>query len=523
MLAEKPTERSATMSAIPGGGNLIKMTKSLCPEDLRVIDAGLWEVNGQVLMRKTCPDHGPFEDIYWSDYDEYMRAEGFRDHGTGLLNGREATLGCPNDCGLCQNHNTHTILVIIEITNRCNLRCPICFARAGDLDSDSDLSIEQIRSILEYAQHNNYPLPPRATGNSGGEPTLRDDLPQIIEMERELGFDYILTMTNGLRLAEDIEYFKKLRDAGTWLYLQFDGVNSEPYVKARGRDLWPMKQKVIENARKIGYKKIALIPTLAKGVNDHQVGDIIRYSAENSDVIKFIVFQPVSFAGRIDTAKLKEMRITTSDVMRLAEEQTGGELRKSDFHTIPMNQTMARIMTKGGQHQDFCVHPHCGLITVVDPSKGKLDPIPRYVKNEQFHAKMSRSFNQGKSRPALMLDLAMSLLRFVSPRLWLKAVPVLLMTRGRQSIKSVLTEWLPSRFLTIGIMHFMDPYNFDLDRVNKCALHFGVIDNEGKPRLISFCSMNSIHRMALHGGNGRAQESSLDTVANVHEQTASQP
>ena len=496
----------------------IKRTKSICPEDLRILDAELWESDGQVIMRKSCPDHGSFEDIYWSDYEEYVRAEKFRDHGTGLHQPRESKLGCPLDCGLCQNHQTHTILLIMEITNRCNLRCPVCFARAGEQDHSSDLSIEQIRAILEYTQENNYPLRVRGVGNSGGEPTLRGDLPEIIEMEKELGFDYIVIMTNGLRLAEDLDYFKKLRDLQAWLYLQFDGVTPEPYVEMRGRNVWPLKQKVFENARKIGYNKIALIPTLAKGVNDHQVGDMIRYSAENSDVIKFLVFQPVSFSGRIDRTKLKEMRITNSDVMRLAEEQTGGEIKKSDFFTIPMNQTMAKMATKGGQHQDFCVHPHCGLITVVDHSKGKLDPIPRYVRNEQFHAKMSRAFELNKSRPRIMWTLTTSLIRYVSPRLWLKFLPVLLMTKGRKSIRTVLTEWLPGQWLTIGIMHFMDPYNFDLDRVQNCALHFGVIDKEGKPRLIPFCSMNSIHRSALSDGKGELREASLDVVAKAPEQ-----
>ena len=496
----------------------IKRTKSICPEDLRILDAELWESDGQVIMRKSCPDHGSFEDVYWSDYEEYVRAEKFRDHGTGLHRPRESKLGCPLDCGLCQNHQTHTILLIMELTNRCNLRCPVCFARAGEQDHSSDLSIEQIRAILEYTQENNYPLRVRGVGNSGGEPTLRDDLPEIIEMEKELGFDYIVIMTNGLRLAEDLDYFKKLRDLQAWLYLQFDGVTPEPYVEMRGRNVWPLKQKVFENARKIGYNKIALIPTLAKGVNDHQVGDMIRYSAENSDVIKFLVFQPVSFSGRIDRTKLKEMRITNSDVMRLAEEQTGGEIKKSDFFTIPMNQTMAKMMTKGGQQQDFCVHPHCGLITVVDHSKGKLDPIPRYVRNEQFHAKMSRAFELNKSRPAIMWDLVTSLIRYVSPRLWLKFLPVLLMTKGRKSIRTVLTEWLPGQWLTIGIMHFMDPYNFDLDRTQNCALHFGVIDKEGKPRLIPFCSMNSIHRSALSDGKSELREASLDVVAKAPEQ-----
>jgi uncharacterized radical SAM superfamily Fe-S cluster-containing enzyme len=488
----------------------LKKTKSLCPQDLRVLDAELWEMDDKVMMKKTCPEHGSFEDVYWSDYKEYLRAEQFRDHGIGLYRGRESKEGCPRDCGLCQNHMTHTTLLIIEITNRCNLRCPICFALGGSKNSAGDLSKEQIRSILEYAQEINQPLRVRGVGNSGGEPTLRDDLPEIIQMEKELGYDYILIMTNGLRLAQDIEYFKKIRDSGAWLYLQFDGVTPEPYIKARGLDLWPMKQKVLENARKIGYNKFALIPTVARGINDHQVGDMIRFAAENSDIVKFLVFQPVSFSGRIDTTKLKEMRITNSDVMRLAEEQTGGELKKGDFFTLPMNQVLAKMVTKGGQNQDFCVHPHCGLITIVNNEKGKLIPVPRYINNERLYKNMRKGFELNWSRPRMMWSLITNSILNISPKLWFKLVPKMLTVRNSKSIESMLTDWLPGTWLTIGIMHFMDPYNFDLDRVQNCALHFGVIDNDSKPRLIPFCSMNSIHRLSM---NGKGKLTEVDLIA----------
>ena len=486
----------------------IKKTKSLCPEDLRVIEAELWEINGQVMMKKSCPDHGSFEDIYWSDYKEYLRAEQYRDHGIGLFKGKEPREGCPRDCGLCQNHMTHTTLLIIEITNRCNLKCPICFANADSKNGTGDLSKEQLRSILEYAQEINHPLRVRGVGNSGGEPTLRDDLPEIIQMEKELGYDYVLIMTNGLRLAQDIEYFKKIRDLEAWIYLQFDGVTAEPYIKARGLDLWPMKQKVLENARKIGYNKIALIPTVAKGINDHQVGDMMRFAAENSDIIKFLVFQPVSFSGRIDTTKLKEMRITSSDVTRLAEEQTKGEVKKGDFFSLPMNQTLARVVTKGGQNQDFCVHPHCGLISIVDCEKGKMVPVPRYINNEKLYKQMRRAFENNWSRPRMIWSLISGSLLHVKPKLWFKLMPKILTVRNSKSIQTMLTDWLPGTWLTIGIMHFMDPYNFDLDRVQNCCLHFGVIDKDAKPSLIPFCSMNSIHRASVNG-KGKLTEAEL--------------
>lgn len=489
---------------------LIKKTQSICPECSRVLDAELWQIDERVIIRKSCPDHGSFEDVYWSDYEEYMRACRSRDDGTRLPNSRESKLGCPYDCGLCQKHRTHTTLLIIEVTNRCNLRCPICFAHGGADDYVDEPSKEQIKAILQYTQEINYPLRVRAVGNSGGEPTLREDLLEIIEMEKELGFDYILVMTNGLRLAEDIDYFKKLRDLEVWLYLQFDGVTSEPYIKTRGRNLWSLKQKIIEDARKIGFDRIACVPTLAKGVNDHQVGDIIRYAAQNSDVIKFVIFQPVSFSGRIDLTKLREMRITTSDVMRLCEQQTESEIKKSDFFSLPMNQTLARIVTKGGQHQDFCVHPHCGAITVIDHEKGKLVPVPRFVKNEEYYAKLRRAFELNKSRPKIMWALVTGFMRYVRPKLWIKLSPILL-SKGSKSIRSLLTRWLPRHWLTVAVMHFMDPYNFDLDRVQSCALHFGVLDKESKARLIPFCAMNSIHRDRLSKEKGEPTEADADS------------
>ena len=475
---------------------LLKKTKSICPEDLRVLDAELWEVDGQVLMRKSCPDHGSFEDIYWSDYGEYVRAEKFRDDGKGFLVARESKLGCPLDCGVCQKHRTHTTLLIIDLTNRCNLRCPICFAAAHSVDYVYEPTMEQIRTIIEYAQEMNRPNIVQGIQNSGGEPTVRDDLLDIIKMERELGIDYILLATNGIRLAEDIEYFKKLRDLEVYTYLQFDGVTPEPYKKARGRDLWPLKQKVIENARKIGYDRIALVPTVVKGINDQQVGDIIRYAAQNSDVVRHIVFQPVSFTGRIDRSKLKEMRITTPDVMRLCEEQTNGEIKKGDFFSLPMSETLAKMVTKGGRHREFCVHPHCGVISLVAHEKNKLVPISRFINNEKLYARMRRAFELKKSRPRVMWDMVTGFIMYVSPSFWIRLLPILF-TKSYKSGRVLVDDWMRNKWMTIGIMQFMDPYNFDLDRVQGCCLHYGVPDKDSKARLIPFCAMNNIHRRSI--------------------------
>ena len=476
---------------------LIRKTQSICPEDLKVIDAEIWEINGQVIMKKSCAEHGDYEDIIWRDYQEYERAYKYLDDGKPVLQPRPTKLGCPLDCGICQQHKSHTTLLIIDLTNRCNLRCPVCFSAALADEYIYEPTKEQIRNILEYTQEVNHPVKVRGVQHSGGEPTLRDDLLDIIAMERELGYDYTLLATNGIRLAEDIDYFKKFNDLNVYLYFQFDGVTPEPYIQMRGRDLWPLKQRVMENARKIGFKKIVLVPTLAKGINDHQVGDIIRYAAENCDIVKHVVFQPASFCGRIELSELKEKRITVSDVMALSEEQTNGQIKKSDFFALSMNNTMGKMISKGSNLTvDAAPHPHCGVITMVSVEKGKLVPVPRFIRNEELYDSMKKALATHTSRRRLQLSLVMGFLRYVSPRLWIKLLPIIV-AGNYKSYRHMTEDWLPNNWLTVSTMHFMDPYNFDVDRVQHCCLHYGVLDREQKARLIPFCPMNSIHRPGI--------------------------
>lgn len=475
---------------------LLKKTMSVCPEDLRPLEAELWEIDGRVIMKKTCPEHGSFEDLYWSDYGEYERAGRCRDDGAGMTRPRRTRLDCPQGCGICQRHTTRTTLMILDLTNRCNLKCPICFAAAQTGDRVYEPTVDQLRGIVEYAQRANEPNILQGILNSGGEPTVREDLLDILKMERDLGVDYLVVATNGLRLAADIEYFKALRDLEVYIYLQFDGVTPGPYQQARGRDLWPVKQRVIDNARKIGYDKVILVATIVKGVNDHQVGDMLRFVAANSDVIRHIVYQPVSFSGRIDRTRLKEMRITTPDVMRLFEEQTNGEIRKSDFFTLTMTETLAKMVTRGGRHREFCIHPHCGMVALVSLEKGRLVPISRFIDNDRFYSRMRRSFESGKSRSGIMRDLVAGFVLHVRPGFWLRLLP-LLRTWTRRTGRALMDDWMRQNWVSIGIMQFMDPYNFDVDRVQRCCLHYGVPDRATGARLIPFCAMNNFHRQAV--------------------------
>ncbi len=209
----------------------IKETKSLCPECLKVLPAKIYEDERKVYIRKSCPEHGDFKDLYWGDYDEYERAKKFDYLGTKLTNPQtREERGCPHDCGICTEHKSHTVLAIVDVTNRCNLRCPICFAHAGAAGYLYEPSFEEIRGMFEKLLANE-PVSPPALQFSGGEPTVRDDLPELVRMAKRMGFRHVEVNSNGIKMAESVEYCRELKQAGvSTVYLQFDGVTPEPHI-----------------------------------------------------------------------------------------------------------------------------------------------------------------------------------------------------------------------------------------------------------------------------------------------------
>ncbi|HIE33540.1 MAG TPA: radical SAM protein, partial [Candidatus Altiarchaeales archaeon] len=191
---------------------LLKKTESLCPRCMEKIPARLVDREGKVIIKKNCPEHGDFEDIYWGNTEGYNRVMRYLHEGTSIENPRtKRDKGCPYDCGLCNEHKSHTILGIIDVTNRCNLNCPICFANANSTGLVYEPSLEQIRKMLENLRKNR-PIKSFAFQFSGGEPTIRNDLPEMIKIAKEMGFSYIMVDTNGIKIAEDRKYIKVLHE-----------------------------------------------------------------------------------------------------------------------------------------------------------------------------------------------------------------------------------------------------------------------------------------------------------------------
>ena len=468
---------------------VIKKTKSICPECFKVLDATIFERDNKVYIKKECPEHGKFQDVYWSDYEQYLRAEQFRYDGDGLRNPRTKTkLECPFDCGICPQHKSHTALAIIDITNRCNLKCPVCFANAATAGYVYEPSKEEIRGMLENLRSND-PVPATALQFSGGEPTIREDLFELIRMAKELGFRHVEVNTNGLRLAQSVDYCRGLKEAGmSTLYLQFDGVTPDVYQFTRGRDLMDTKVRAIENLREAGIDSVVLVVTLIKGVNDHQVGDIIRFAIQNFDVVRCINVQPVSLCGRLPERERAKMRITIPDFTRLCEEQTDGKIRVSDFYPVPAVVPISKAVgaLRDKRYVEFTAHPHCGTATYIFVEDGEIVPITRYGNIEKFLKTMNKVYEEAakghKRRAKIRLIGALRHVKFGLLRKYL--LPII-----RSGSYEALGD-LHRRMLMISAMHFMDPYNFDLERVQRCCIHYAV--PEGK--IIPFCTMNSIHR-----------------------------
>jgi uncharacterized radical SAM superfamily Fe-S cluster-containing enzyme len=304
-------------------------TASLCPHCLQRIPANRTIENNAVYLEKSCPEHGDLPKVLiWRNscksYHDWNRM-----NPPGRLNGKEDSAygNCPYECGICPSHKQKTCTAILEVTARCNLRCPICFA-AASARSGSDPDLKQIERMLLAILEKGAACPLQL---SGGEPTLRDDLPQIVALAKKAGFDHIQINTNGIRLAQDHDYGKALKDAGvTDFFLQFDGLDDEIYRRIRGTDLWKWKLRAVERCTELKIAVI-LVPTLVKSVNDTQIGEIIQFAKKWMPNVKGVHFQPMTYLGRYPNSPGNEDRILIPDILMAIEQQTAGELKAENF------------------------------------------------------------------------------------------------------------------------------------------------------------------------------------------------
>jgi uncharacterized radical SAM superfamily Fe-S cluster-containing enzyme len=469
---------------------LIKRTKSLCPTCNAVIPADIVEEEGKIWLKRTCNEHGAFRNIYWADPLMYHRFDRYNAVGSGISNPQNVSPieGCPTACGLCSNHHSQTLLANIDLTNRCNLDCDFCFANARACGFVYEPPFEDIVRMMEILR-SEKPVPAPAVQFSGGEPTIRDDLVEIIKKAKEMGFPQVQIATNGVRIAKEPEYVRKLKDAGlNTVYLHFDGVSQKtnPHIK--------MHKKAIENLRTAGLGCV-LVPTVIRGKNDSELGAIIRFAADHISVVRGVNFQPVAFTGAASDDDINKSRITIPEVLTAIETQTKGVIKKDDFYPVPCVLPFSDLVEAytGKPQVRFTAHQHCGAATYVFVTKEGMVTVNRMVDVDSLFdsiEKMAETLKKGGTinKYKALLEGVKNLHESVrkgeqsnTAEFW-KLMGKTLIGQNFDALREF--HW---NALFIGTMHFMDRYNYDLERVQRCCIHYATPDG----RLIPFCTYNS--------------------------------
>ncbi len=383
------TQRLAQTEGAPKTSmGLPRTIDSLCPECLSVISATLYDDDGRVMMSKTCPVHGDFDDLISVDSELFLKLEKVAfDGSVALGNTPVSEVGdCPKGCGICAGHQSNASMTNLDLTNRCNLRCPFCFANANVQTYVYEPDVDQIAQMMDRALAIE-PHRMQAIQFSGGEPTLAPHFLDACKMAKERGIKMIQAATNGIRFAREPEFAARAARAGlNAAYLQFDGVTDDVYQVTRGvKGLWEIKQRAVEACRKAGIR-VTLVPTMIRGVNDHQIGDILKFAIKNIDTIVGLAPQPVAFTGRIDRTERMARRYTAADVAHDIETQTGLLKAREDWYpfniTIPFGQVLDNVVgvDSGGFLPMVCnSHPDCGVSSylLVNEKTGESVPLNR--------------------------------------------------------------------------------------------------------------------------------------------------
>ncbi len=436
---------------------LLSTTESVCPDCLSRIPAQRVARGDDVYLRKVCPEHGAFESVIWRgppSFTEWMRPK-IPAYPQSPFTAVER--GCPFDCGLCPDHRQQTCTALLEVTQRCDLGCPYCFASSGaGTEPDPTLPVIEgwYRRLLEAGGPYNVQL-------SGGEPTMRDDLPEIVALGRRLGFDFIQVNTNGLRFARDPAYVAALREAGlASVFLQFDGTRDDIYEKLRGKPLLEEKRAAVARCAEFGLG-VVLVPTLVPGVNTDDVGAIIDFALQHVPIVRGVHFQPVSYFGRYPEPPDDAGRITIPEMIRALEIQTDGRIQREVFKPPACENAWCSF------HGNFVLMPHGELRPWVKESESSCCCEPQSAAEG---ARKARSF---------------------VARYWVPPAP---QTTRPTDISTVydMGEWdtflsrVRTHTLCISGMAFQDVWNLDLDRLRDCCIH--TVSPDG--RIVPFCAYN---------------------------------
>ncbi|MBL9021333.1 MAG: radical SAM protein [Myxococcales bacterium] len=460
------------------------------------IRAKIHEKDGAIVMEKTCPKHGHFEDTISIDPAFLKRLE-------DLFPGRDVVMS-PD---ALHNHGSSAIkygrggVLTVDLTNRCNMMCDPCFMDANQVGYVHELGWEEITKILDDA----ISIRPRRQMSiqfSGGEPTLSPFFLDAIRYARKLGYFAVQCATNGLRFAEEPGFAQAAKEAGLrMVYLQFDGVTNAANSHRKISNLYDVKLRAIEECAKVGIDVI-LVVTIVNGVNNDQVGPIVEFAVENADKITVVSFQPVSFTGRdedVDDETRKKQRYTLSHLAHDIASQAGVTKPMRDWFPLSALSPFGDVcdLIDGpdrtfGQLKCGC-HPNCGIGTVLFVNKKTKEMVPlcEFLNLQGVLEDMQAIFDAGRGKALTVAQLVASVLRHYdadkAPRGFtidtlVKQFLSQMGTRHKENDAAEF-EW---RALFVAGMWFQDLFNYDFRRTEMCIIPYGTQEGE-----ISFCAYNT--------------------------------
>ncbi|MDG6929311.1 MAG: radical SAM protein, partial [Nitrososphaerota archaeon] len=447
--------------------NVIRKTQSICPECNRILPAYVFERENKVFMTKTCPDHGETEELYFGDYNMYLKFSSYWSDGKGTHapNVKLENCQCPANCGLCTNHLSHTGLANIIVTNRCDLTCWYCFfyvKKGLEGAYVYEPTQEQIGMMVRTLRAER-PVPGNSLQITGGEPTLREDLPEIIRKIKSEGVDHIQLNTNGINIALHPELAKIYKEAGTSnLYMSFDGVTP----KTNPKNHWEAPH-AIEACRQ-AHLGVVLVPTVIKSINDHELGGIIDFARANIDAVRAVNFQPVSLTGRMSKKEREKYRITIPDCIHRIEDQTNGEVTADSWFPVPSCSPITHFIeaVSNRPQYELSIHFACGAGTYVYMDNNrKLIPIGKFLDIRgllEFLDEKADEIHSGSNRWITLAKAATKIMGFIDKEKQPKSLNF-----GKLFASIILKHDFATlgsfqlKSLFLGMMHFQDEYTYD--------------------------------------------------------------
>lgn len=464
------------------------LTQSLCPECMEVVPAKIITRGKRVFFRKTCETHGTREDFVCSDVGRYDRIDTSLPAKLPAKTFVEPSQGCPKDCGLCSEHEQHTCIGVIEITDGCNLTCPMCYAASAP--GRQHRSLDEIKSAIDRLVEAEGQV--EVMQLSGGEPTLHPQLLEAIDYALERPVDYVMINTNGIRFSHDRELLERIAEnkERVEIYFQMDSLDDSTVERLRGqKGLVEKKLLALANLAEVGLN-VTLVATLQGGLNEGAPADLLEF-AKGQPHVTGLSLQPATYSGRHVLPEELEKRVTFPDVIDGIVADSRNEFDTDDFFPLP------------------CAHPNCHWIGLATRTESGFLPLTKWIDAEANLDLLANGISFTRQQTRRLAEQAMARLACEGESCCSgvdtpssgkeSGLPVLEASvpsgKSKSGIEQFLSRVVEQKvgardLLRITITSFLDVYNFDVRRVMKCCTHHVLPSGH----IVPFCAYNVLYR-----------------------------